>query len=228
MQGKAQKKPLELLKAMVAAGSRGVDKQRLADTLWPDADAAAAAAALDMAISRLRKLLGVPQAIRIEDGKVDLDPAFVWVDGLAFDRDVEALQALLHQADATAVEVEAIGRRLLQRYRGPFLANEEAQRWILTARDRWHHRFLRCVADAGRYWERHERWPEAIALYERGIEIDTLAEDLYRRLMRCLLAQEQPAEAARVYRRCREMLSVQLGIAPSGETEALFQSIYGR
>ena len=228
VQGKAQKKPLELLKAMVAAGSRAVDKQRLADTLWPEGDAAAASAALDMAISRLRKLLGVPQAVRIEDGKVDLDPAFVWVDVVAFDRDVEALQSALHQADAAAADVDAISRRILHHYRGAFLANEEAQRWVLTARDRWHHRFLRCVADAGRYWERHERWQEAIACYERGIEIDTLAEDLYRRLMRCHLAQNQPADAARVYRRCREMLSVQLGIAPSGETEALFQSLYGR
>jgi DNA-binding SARP family transcriptional activator len=65
-------------------------------------------------------------------------------------------------------------------------------------------------------------------MYERGIEVDTLAEDLYRRLMRCQLAQGQPAEAARVYRRCREMLSVQLGIPPSAETEALFQTIYKR
>jgi LuxR family maltose regulon positive regulatory protein len=226
--GKAQKKPLELLKAMVAAGSRGVDKQRLADALWPDADAGAAAAALDMAISRLRKLLGVPQAIRIEDGKVDLDPAYVWVDAVAFDRDVEALQSALHKENPDAAEVDAIGRRILAGYRGAFLANEEAQRWFLSARDRWHHRFLRCMADAGQYWERRGAWAEATRFYERGIDVDTLSEDLYRRLMRCHLAQGQPAEAARVYRRCREMLSVQLGIAPSPDTEALFQAIYAR
>ena len=97
---------------------------------------------------------------------------------------------------------------------------------MLAARDRWRSRFLRSLADLGRHWERRERWSDAIELYERGIEVDTLAEDLYRKLMRCHLAQGQPAEAARVYRRCREMLSVQLGIAPSSETEALFKSIY--
>lgn len=226
VQGKAQKKPLELLKVLVAAGGRGVDKSRLADTLWPDADAAAAIAALDMAISRLRKLLDIPQAVRIEDGKVDLDPALVWVDVLAFDRDVEALQAALNDAGTPGDAVAALGRRILDRYPGAFLANEEVQRVLLSARDRWHHRFLRSVADAGRYLERVERWSDAATMYVRGIDADTLAEDLYRRLMRCHLAEGQPTEAVRVYRRCREMLSVQLGIPPSAETEALFQSIY--
>jgi DNA-binding SARP family transcriptional activator len=46
--------------------------------------------------------------------------------------------------------------------------------------------------------------------------------------MRAYLAMGEPAEAARVYRRCRDMLSVQLGIPPSAETEAVFRSIYAR
>ncbi|MEO8751150.1 MAG: BTAD domain-containing putative transcriptional regulator [Casimicrobiaceae bacterium] len=226
--GKIPKKPLELLKALIALSGRGVDKTRLADFLWPDAEPPAAIAALDMAISRLRKVLGHPEALHLDDGKLGLDTAQVWVDVWAFDRDVEALQTALRATADTEAEVVAIGERLLAAYRGAFLDNEEPQRWMLAARDRWRNRFVRSLADAGRYWERHERWPEAIALYERGIEVDTLAEDLYRRSMRCHLAHDQPAEAARVYRRCREMLSVQLGIAPSAETETLFQSIYKR
>jgi DNA-binding SARP family transcriptional activator len=227
VQGKAQKKPLELLKALIASGKHHVDKPRLADFLWPDAEPDAAAATLDMAISRLRKLLALPEAIRIEDGKIGLDPAQVWVDVWAFDRDIEALQnALRAPRGVDDDDVTMLARRLLTRYRGAFLEDEEPQRWLLAARDRWRSRFLRSLTDAGRHWERRERWPDAIELYERGIEVDTLAEDLYRKLMRCHLARDQPAEAARVYRRCREMLSVQLGIAPSSETEALFKSIY--
>jgi DNA-binding SARP family transcriptional activator len=226
VQGKAQKKPLELLKALVAFGARSVDKQRLADGLWPDAEQDAAAAALDMAISRLRKLLALPEAIVLEDGKLGLNAELAWLDTWAFDRDVEALQAALHEERSDAVS--ELGEQLLGRYRGAFLDNEEPQRWMLGARDRFHSRFLRSLSDAGRYHERHERFAEAIALYERGIEVDTLAEDLYRRLMKCHLACDHPAEAARVYRRCRDMLSVQLGIPPSGETEALFRSIYDR
>ena len=226
-EGKTQKKPMELLKVLVALGGRGIAKQKLQDLLWTDAAPDAAAAALDVVISRLRKLLKEPEAIRIEDGKVGLDPMRVWLDVWAFDRDVEALQRAL-SADADSALVGELAQRLLARYRGPFLGSEDPHPWSLGARDRWQNRFHRSLIDAGRYWEQRGEWPRAIALYERALEEDTLAEDLYRRLMRGHLARGEPAEAARVYRRCREMLSLQLGIAPSADTEALFQSIYGK
>jgi LuxR family transcriptional regulator, maltose regulon positive regulatory protein len=224
-EGKAQKKPMELLKVLVALGGRGIAKQKLYDLLWPDADATAAASALDVVISRLRKLLGEADAVRIEEGKVGLDPERVWLDVWAFDREIESLQATLH-GDGEASLVDRLGRRLLARYHGPFLGSEDLQRWSLTARDRWQNRFRRSLADAGRYWEQRGEWPRAIGLYERALEEDSLAEDLYRRLIRGHLAHGEPAEAARVYRRCRDMLSVQLGIPPSADTEALFKSIY--
>jgi DNA-binding SARP family transcriptional activator len=228
-EGKTQKKPMELLRALIALGGRGVAKQKLFDLLWPDADAAAAASALDVVISRLRKLLGEPGAIRIDEGKVGLDAERVWLDVWAFDSDVEALQGALQLQDglAEATVIDSIGQRLLARYVGPFLGSEDPQRWSLAARDRWQNRFRRSLADAGRYWEQRGEWPRAIALYERALEEDSLAEDLYRRLMRGHLARGEPADAARVYRRCRDMLSVQLGIPPSADTEALFKSIYG-
>ena len=220
---KSPRKPLELLKALIAAGGRGIDKQRLADFLWDDAAADAAGAALDMAVMRLRKLLAVPEAVVIEDGKIGLDPARVWLDLWAFDRDVDSLQRLVRHAENDAA-VAAIGERMLALYHGPFLENEEPQRWLLAARERTRQRFLRSLLDAGSYWERRERWSVAAALYERGLDIDPIAEDLYRRLMRCHLAQRRPAEAARTFQRCREMLMTQLGVPPSPETEALLRS----
>ncbi len=227
IEGKAQKKPLELLKLLIALGGRGVAKEKLCDLVWPDAEPAAATASLDTAISRLRKLIAEPDAIRIEESKVSLDDARVWVDVWAFDRDVEALQAVLHERpdDATIV---AIGARLLARYKGPFLGSEDPTLGTLAARERWQNRFRRSLADAGGHWEQRGEWPRAIALYERALDEDSLAEEFYRRLMHCHLERGEPAEAARVYRRCREMLSIQLGIPPSAETEALFKSIYGR
>ncbi len=223
--GKAQRKPRELLQTLIACGARGVHKPRLVDFLWPDAESRAAGAALEMAISRLRKLLGDARALVIEDGKLGLDPSRVWVDVWAFDAAVDELQREL-RGDARVHVIDALGDRVLRLYRGSFLENEPPQRWLLPARDRWRNRFVRTTADAGGHWERLERWAEASRLYERGIEVDMLAEDLYRRLMRCLLAQGRPADAASVYRRCRDTLSMQLGIAPSSATEALFQSIY--
>lgn len=228
LRDKAQKKPLDLLKALVACGGRAVDKVRLADFLWPDAEAGAATASLDMAVSRLRKVLGVPDALAIVDGKVDLDPGLVWLDTWTFDRDVESLQSILHgPADPDDAQVAELVARLVAAYRGHFLEHDEPARWMLGPRDRWRSRFLRSLSDVGRHWERRSRFDAAIVVYERGIEVDALAEELYRRLMQARLARGEPAEAARTYLRCRDALAAELGIAPSAETEALYRSIAG-
>ncbi|HEV8502404.1 MAG TPA: BTAD domain-containing putative transcriptional regulator [Casimicrobiaceae bacterium] len=227
-EGKAQKKPIELLQVLAALGGRAVGKDLLRAHLWPEA-ADTAPAALDVLVSRARKLLDDPLAIRVEEGRIGFDPSRVWLDVWAFDRDVEALQAALRPGAAgAAIDIDALAQRLVARYRGPFLGNAEPSRWSLPARDRWQNRLRRSLADVGRHYAERGDHARAAALYERVLEEDSLAEELYRRLMRAYLALGEPAEAARVYRRCRDMLSVQLGIPPSAETEAVFRSIYSR
>ena len=157
--GNTQKKPLELLKALVASGPRSVDKSRLARLLWPDAQTHDATVALDTATSRLRKMLVAPEAIRIEEGKIAVDREQVWVDVWAFDEDVDALQsALRSKIEIDDDDVTRLGQRLLACYRGAFLEDEEPRSWLLAARDRWRTRFLRSLADAGRHWERRQRF----------------------------------------------------------------------
>lgn len=84
---------------------------------------------------------------------------------------------------------------------------------------------MRTLKALGGFWEAHEAWDKAQSLYERVLEIDNVAEEAYRRLMSCYARAGRPAEALRVYRRCRQMLSLVLGIAPSAETETLYRSI---
>ncbi len=64
-----------------------------------------------------------------------------------------------------------------------------------------------------------------MAIYRRGIDLDMLAEPLYRRLMQCHHCHGSDAEAIEVYRHCRQALSVVLGARPGAETEALRQQL---
>ncbi len=59
----------------------------------------------------------------------------------------------------------------------------------------------------------------------RALELDNLAEGLYRRLMVSYRELGEMAEALKVYRRCRDMLSIVLGLSPSAETEAIRSSL---
>ena len=73
--------------------------------------------------------------------------------------------------------------------------------------------------------ERERRWDRARALYERALEVDNLAEAIYRRLMICQREAGDPAGALTTYRRCRELLSIVLARPPSPETEAVRQTL---
>lgn len=210
---KAPQRVLELLKALVAFGPSGADADELAAMLWPQAEGDAGRQALTVTVHRLRRLLGFEQSILAVEGRIALDPDWCWVDAFAFERIADTGATASHHA-----------ARLLELYRGPFLAQSE-RGWMLPARERLRSKFLRrleaCAVasmDAGRL-------EEATDLFRRGIESDPLAESLYRALARCLARQGRIAEALDVYRRCREMLSVVLGVRPAAQTQALHEEL---
>lgn len=210
--GKAQKRPLALLMALIAHGGREINAGQLAELLWPDADGDAARAALGTALYRLRHLLDTEQAILLGDGKLSLNPQCVWVDRWAFEALAEA---------SAGAEPEA----LFELYGGHFLEHEEEQPWMLLPREHLKTTLRRAVEANGRRLEQAENWELASRIYERGIALDQLAESLYRRLMFCQAKLDRTAQAIETYRRCRQALSVVLGIAPAAETEALRRSL---
>jgi DNA-binding SARP family transcriptional activator len=215
--GKTQQRPLELLKFVVAMGGKDVDADYLMATLWPDADGAAAKSSFDSALFRLRKLLDVDNAIELTSGKVSLARALVWTDVWAHD-------AALDHASSEEEPPAHAARRLLDAYPGPLLGGEEGP-WIAKPRDALRARFVRALMQLGEKLERAGDWASAIDVYRHGLEADNLAESFYRGLMRSLAATGDHAEAVNAFRRCRELLSIVLGIKPSAETDRLHREI---
>jgi LuxR family maltose regulon positive regulatory protein len=95
----------------------------------------------------------------------------------------------------------------------------------VAMRDKLHAKFVRAVIALGIQLEQRRQWEQAAALYSRALELDNLAEGLYRRLMISLRELGETAEASKVYRRCRDMLSIVLSTSPSPETEAIRSSL---
>jgi LuxR family maltose regulon positive regulatory protein len=172
---KVQHKPLALLKALIALGGRGVPEARLAELLWPEADGDLAHNSFEVALSRLRKLLGKEEALVLKEG---------W----------------------------------------SFLPSEETI-WTESPREKLRSIFLQSIASLGHCFEDRAQWDEAASCYRKGIEVDELAEEFYRRLMACRIRQGREAEALAVYRRCRKTLSSVLGVDPSRETRDLAASL---
>ena len=221
---KAQKRPLELLKALVAKGPGSVEQSLIAQELWIDSEGDAAESAVRMAVHRLRKLLGNDAAILVHESKLQINPVLCWVDSWAFEHACRMLEPNAIDSHQVAIS-PAQSMHVLRQYRGEAFASEALQPWMLAARDRWRSKFLRAIRLVGAAQETSAAWDAAEAVYQSGLEADPLCEEFYQALINCYLKQGKAAEAYGAYRRCRDALSITLGIKPSPKTEGLREQI---
>jgi len=227
--GKAQRRPFDLLKAIIAHGGHEVPQERITAALWPRIDGDSAHRSFTTTLHRLRKLLGEERAITLSEGKVALDGRHIWVDIWAFEQIVTRIaHSLRHARDVSdPAKIAELGDRLLRYYTGAFLGNEAEETWALPMQERLRHRFQRAVSDMQRFWLQATEAQRAIDLLERALDVDSTAEGLYRDLMSCYAAQDRLGDAAETYRRCEKMLRAHLGVAPSAETTVLRDRLAG-
>jgi DNA-binding SARP family transcriptional activator len=223
---KVQQKPLLMLKALIASGGREVTEERLADILWPEAEGDAAHSSFATTLSRLRHLLGIEQAIRFQEGKAFLDPRYCWVDVWSFERILGKAENAWNEGltERDRDQTVYLTEKAVRMYSGPFLAGDH-EPWMMSIRERLRNKFLRNVRRLGDYWEQAGKLDKAVECYQKGLEVDDLAEEFYQRLMKCYKRMDRRAEALVTYKRCYQILSAVLGIEPSPETEALVKEL---
>ena len=221
--GKVAKKPLELLLFIVASGGSDISVGGAAFALWRDLDGDKARSALTIALHRLRKLLASDDAVRLELGRLSLDPRIVWVDCLAFEQLVASVGT--PSADALGAPARAAAERALALYAGAFLHDAEDEAWQIAYRSRLAAKFKRTVSLLAHAARARGDDLAAQVLLERGIEFDPLAEDLARELMRLLIERGEQAAALAVFERCRTAIGEGLGATPAPATLALLAHI---
>ena len=224
-EGKAQHKPIDMLKVMIALGGKDVAADKLIDVLWPEPLEDGGQKVFEITVHRLRKLLGANDAVQITDRHATLNRALVWVDVWALEGALAPLVPGVTEQLSVAKALEEAAPGILDLYRGHFLAGDAEQPWHIPLRNRLSGRFARFVLRLAAHWESGKQWSRASELYQRGIELDPLAEAFYRGQMVCLRAQGRRAEAIEVFRQCRHALSIMLGITPSAETDAVYRSL---
>lgn len=211
--GKVQKRPLALLKALIAFGGSGVPESLLTDALWPDAEGDDAHNAFVTTLQRLRKLLAQRDALLLQEGRLGLNPQLCWVDTLAFES--------VDPDDSDAADDR---ERALRLYRGAFLAQDDAA-WAIALRERLRARFVRLgSADVHRHLERAD-WEGAVACLEGLLRADATVEPFYQQLMRAQHRLGRSAEVLATYRRCRDVLRATLQLPPSASTEGLLKEL---
>lgn len=170
-------RPLGILKVLIANGGCAVSEGAVVDALWPDFDGDHAHDARQVALHRLRKLLGSTDAIAVSHGRMFLDDDQVWVDALA-------LEALIRARVPGGYREKA--EIALDLYRGVFLPQEVDAQWTVRMRECLRTKFVNIVAKAALELESKGRFSEAAELFERGVAVDDLDGVLQTGLVRCL------------------------------------------
>ena len=227
--GKVQRRPLLLLKALIALGGKEVREEQLLDLLWPDSDGDAAHSAFTTTLSRLRQLLGLEKAIRVHGKTATLERRHCWVDAWAFERIYEMAEDLWKgsRLRSGSSEIIEFTEKAINFYKGHFLPMDDDHPWMAPYRDRLRTKFHRLIMRLGDYLEEAGQWEKAVEYYERALDADDLAEELYQHLMTCYYKLGQWTEAIKVYHRCKKALSSSLGIDPSPKTQAIYKNLTG-
>jgi len=221
--GRSANRTLDLLKTLVACGADAVPCTQLADEVWPEADGAAALRAFEVTLTRLRKLLGCGDAIRVRDGRVSLDKSCTWVDSRAFEGFALATDDMSDDdpnADTVLGKAQAL-------YHGHFLAGEPDSAALLAERERLRNRWLGVVRRCARRAAQRAAWREVSEICREALAIEPTAEDLLQQRIASLNRLGERSEALAAYRAGVEQLRLRLGTAPTAETEALRRSILG-
>ncbi len=213
-------RPFDLLKVLLAFGGRDVHEEKIMDALWPDAEGDQAQASFKTTLHRLRKVLGDLDILVLKNHQLSLNHQFVWVDIWAMSRLYEPAQQSVKTKN-TAQSTE-LASKLMQLYRGHFLANEPAG-WTIHQREGLRLRFIRHCAALAQTIE-NEDSQTAIQSYQRLLEIDPLIEEAYQGLIRCYQTQGQQAEARASYEKCVTILASTSGCSPSTATTDLIKS----
>jgi ATP/maltotriose-dependent transcriptional regulator MalT/two-component SAPR family response regulator len=232
--GKAQKKPLDMLKAMVALGGRDISEQKIIDTLWPDATYNGGRSMFKTTLHRLRKLMTNCSAIVLQEGRLALDNRQCWVDAWAFERFLgeadkmwsqEQRRKGVHKITEKQKEAVRLTEKAVAMYKGNFLETDSNEPWTIFLREHLRMRYIRAVGRLGSYWEEAGELEKAADCYESGLRVNDLTEEFYQYLMSCHCRLGRKAEAIKTYQHCCSVLKANLGIEPSPETIAIYRTL---
>ena len=213
------RKARALLAYLAFHAGRPFSREQLSALLWEEHDPARARQSLRQVLTVLRSSLAAAGAAppQVEGDHIGLHRESVQVDVHALERrlDVGAGADLL-----AAVEL----------YRGDLLAGFDPrapayEEWLAGERARLRERMLAALDSLLSAELQGEAGEPAVALALRILHLDPLREPAHRALMRLYARQGRTGLALSQYRRCRDLLRDELGVAPEAATEDLAREI---
>lgn len=206
-------------------------REKLAALFWGDKADHRAARNLRRAFWNLRRVLhpggegDCPYLlVDRQEAALDQDSA-CWLDVHAFERLIDSPDGL------PAVERRQRLQQAVQLYRGDFLAGlylddaPEFERWMLGQRAYLKDRALRAFQRLSELHAARGEYDQALRALQQFLALAPWREDTHRQVMVMLALRGETEQALRQYETCVRVLSDELDVAPSQETERLYRRI---
>lgn len=204
-------------------------RERLADLLWDNRNAATAMGNLRVLLNSIRNELSPP--VIITRNSVHLEQTEdVWVDVELFERLNKPLTHLSNRSAALPSELVDNLHRALTLYQGEFLAGfhlREAQQfedWVMLERERYHVAAVNMAHALVSHYISSRQYTLGVTTAQRWLQFDFFNEYAHRLLMELLVHQDQLSAALDHYQRYADRLSNE-GMEPSSAIIALYQQI---
>lgn len=214
---------------LVVERDRPVHRDEFADALWPHGLPRTWGAALRGVVSKVRAFLAaarLPESLAPSGGSCayQLHLPHVVVDvEFACSLAETADQALREGNPVRAIALAECARKIVAR---PFLPDAKG-RWVEGVRDRLEKALLWALCTLSESYSQRGGYQHAVRIAEDAIKLEPFRERTHQLLMRVHTAAGNPAEALRVYDRCRRLLAEELGVFPAKETAALHLALLG-
>lgn len=201
------------------AHPEGQRKDQLLEELWSAMPAAKANGVFHSTAWRLRRAV-LPDCLVYADGVYRINPA------VELDFDVAQFEALVRQAEHAANDADRAEayRRALALYAGDYL-DDCGSAWCVPIRSALAQSYLTALLALADLVAQQRAFAEAIALYQRALAKDNYREEVYRALMRAQMRAGDRSGAIATFQHCAQVLQSELHLAPSAETQTLFERI---
>jgi SARP family transcriptional regulator, regulator of embCAB operon len=212
---------------LVAEHWRAVSREELIDEIWGEQPPPSSDRALSAVMSKLRSLLDRADLPRFEIVsafgcyQMRLPPA-VWIDIEAAAQGIDQAEGLVR----AGMHREAWGSAQIACHiaRRPFLQGD-AGPWATRTRVVLGETLVRSYELLSEIFVWSGESGNAVRYARLAIEAEPFRETAHQHLMRAHAAAGNRAEALRAYEQCRCLLSEELGVSPSQQTEVVYLEI---
>lgn len=208
---------------------RTVHRDELVEQLWPDEPPPSWDRALNAIVSKVRSLIDSVDApglslVGAYGGYHLRLPACAWIDVEAAAAGIDAAEGKMRAG--TPRDAWGHAQVACHIARRPFLPEEDGT-WAARVRADLRDVLVRSHECLSEIYIGSGETTTAVRHAMRAIEAEPFRESAYRLLMTAHAAAGNRAEALRAFEQLRCLLSDELGVSPSPETQALVDSILG-